>query len=84
MLKALLVRYRVDDLDFLRNASFPKLESLGVSSILPPRDKTGHTEADKAAMSSSTGGVKQVGTHLWNAFEDESRGEHDGLYLPVP
>lgn len=35
MLKALVLRYGLKEFDFLRKASSPKLEALGVSSLMP-------------------------------------------------
>lgn len=35
MLKALVARYGLREFDFLRKASSPKLEALGVSSLMP-------------------------------------------------
>ena len=35
MLKALVSRYGLREFDFLRKASSPKLEALGVSSLMP-------------------------------------------------
>lgn len=35
MLKALVSRYGLREFDFLRKASSPKLEALGVSSLVP-------------------------------------------------
>lgn len=40
MLKDVLARYGPKELDVLREASNPQLESLGVSSLLPSMDVT--------------------------------------------
>lgn len=50
MLQALMLRYGITDFEFLRKASSPKLESLGVSSLLPAEvevEKTGDDKIDK-------------------------------------
>lgn len=41
MLKALVSRYGLRELDFLRKASSPKLEALGVSSLMPSEGELG-------------------------------------------
>lgn len=68
MLKALLASYGVKELAFLRNASSPKLEPLGVPSLLPVEDEIEKKGEDKTAPSSPVcvggGGVgrfKKVG-----------------------
>lgn len=48
MLKTLLVRYEVKETDFLQKASSPKLESLGVSLLMPSADELGHGGVGKA------------------------------------
>lgn len=41
MLKALVTRYGLREFDFLRKASSPKLEALGVSSLMPSEGELG-------------------------------------------
>ncbi|CAM9830570.1 unnamed protein product, partial [Scytosiphon promiscuus] len=41
MLKSLMLRYGIQEIDFLRKASSPKLELLGTSSLIPSRDDLG-------------------------------------------
>lgn len=56
MLKTLLVRYGVKEVDFLRNAASPKLESLGVSSLIPSEDELRPDGDEKITPSPSEGG----------------------------
>ncbi|CAM9143920.1 unnamed protein product [Ectocarpus sp. 12 AP-2014] len=48
MLQALMIRYGIKKIDFLRQASSPKLESLGVSSLIPSEDKLCKTGAEQS------------------------------------
>lgn len=67
MLQALMLRYGFKDFDFLRKASSPKLESLGVSSLLPVEGelvKNGDDEDDKPSSSPPEASGNKVETGL--------------------
>lgn len=61
MLQALMVRYGIKKMDFLREASSPKLEPLGVSSLIPSEDELCKTGAEQSTP--KTNG-EQVGALL--------------------
>ncbi|CAM9374241.1 unnamed protein product [Ectocarpus sp. 6 AP-2014] len=48
MLQALIIRYGIKEMDFLREASSPKLEPLGVSSLIPSEDELCKTGAERS------------------------------------
>ncbi|CAB1118067.1 unnamed protein product [Ectocarpus sp. CCAP 1310/34] len=48
MLQALMIRYGIKKMDFLREASFPKLEPLGVSSLIPSEDELSKSGAEQS------------------------------------
>lgn len=43
MLKSLMLRYGIQEMDLLQKASSPKLEPLGISSLMPSKDDLGTT-----------------------------------------
>lgn len=49
MLKALILRYGIHEIDFLRKASSPKLEPLGISSLMPSKEDLGIAGHDTPA-----------------------------------
>lgn len=61
MLKALVLRYGLKDFDFLRKASSPKLEVLGISSLIPSEDKLGTKGEAKASSPPADSSGSQVG-----------------------
>ncbi len=68
MLQALVLRYGIQDFDFLRKASSPKLEPLGVSSLLPAEGelaKSGDDKDDKPPSSSSPPETSESKVHRW-------------------
>lgn len=61
MLQALMIRYGIKKMDFLREASSSKLEPLGVSSLIPSEDELCKTGAEQSTP--KTDG-EQVGSLL--------------------
>lgn len=74
MLKTLLVRYGVKEVDFLRNAASPKLESLGVSSLIPSEDELGPNGDEKVTPSSSEGGGTEPSNQVKTVLRDPENG----------
>lgn len=75
MLKALIASYGVKELAFLRNASSPKLEPLGVLSLLPVEDELQPEGEDKTAPSSPVcgGGAWPDSRTYGDACDDSGR-----------
>lgn len=62
MLKALVLRYCLKDFDFLRKASSPKLEVLGISSLIPSEDELGKNGDATASSPPPESSSNQVGS----------------------
>lgn len=73
MLKTLLVRYGVKEVDFLRNAASPKLESLGVSSSIPSEDELG-PKGDEKVTPSPKGGGTEPSSQVKTVLRDPENG----------
>lgn len=64
MLKALVLRYGLKEFGFLRKASSPKLEALGVSSLIPSEDDIATNGDTKASSPPPEPSSSQVNTLL--------------------
>ena len=62
MLQALMLRYGFKDFDFLRKASSPKLEPLGVSALLPAEVELAKAGDDKPSSPPSEASCSKVET----------------------
>lgn len=69
MVKTILVRYGVKKLDFLRSATSPKLEPLGVSLLMPSTDELGPIGDGKTTSPSPERSRDQVINLLQNCSQ---------------
>ncbi|CAM9618430.1 unnamed protein product [Ectocarpus sp. 13 AM-2016] len=90
MLQALMIRYGIKKMEFIREASSPKLEPLGVSSLIPSEDELCRTGAEQTTTKSD-GEQKppatEDGAHAQPSQEGErhrSRGETAELVPAAP